>query len=179
MYANTGLDTGIPKQYRELEGRVHRIYLDALSETQKTQHPIDLLELLILPRNTEIIAPKARSVLERAAKVQSPVQQQETIKLVLQILTQKFSNLTYTEAQMLLDLNLPSFEETQFYKDIIQRGLQQGLQQGVEQGVQGERKKALRAIERMLHKGMDDETIMSIMDISPEELASIKQNIVL
>ncbi|TAE29944.1 MAG: DUF2887 domain-containing protein [Candidatus Kapaibacterium sp.] len=46
VYAEESLDRGIPKQYRELEGRVHRIYLDRLSEKQTQQHPIDLLEWL-------------------------------------------------------------------------------------------------------------------------------------
>ena len=172
VFAEEHLDTGIPKQYRELEGRVRRIYLDRLSEEQTAQHPVDIVELLILPRNIELVGRKARAVLERATRVQTPLQQQETIKLVIQILTQKFSTLSYEEAQMLLDLNIPTFEETQFYKDILQRGEQQGEQQG-------ERNKTVFTVERMLREGLADEVICRIANVSPEELTRIKQQIVL
>lgn len=164
VFAEEQIDIGIPKQYRELAGRVHRVYLDKLSEQQTKQHPIDILELLVLPRDAALVAEKARAVLERAAQAQSPLQQQETMKLVLQILTQKFSTLSYKEAEMLLDLNLPSFEETQFYKDIIQRG---------------EKNTTLNTVERMLREGLSDDVICRITDISTEELAEVKRKILL
>ncbi len=180
VFAEKQLDTGIPQQYRALEGQVHRVYLDNLSEEQKHQHPIDIVELLVLPENTELVAGKARAALARSAQVQDTYKQDEIFKLVTQILTQKFSTLSYEEAQMLLNLNLPAFEETQFYKDIMQRGFNQGLQQGMQLGVQREKKEStLFTAERLLREGCSDDMIYRVTEILPEELAELKKKILL
>jgi predicted transposase/invertase (TIGR01784 family) len=168
VFAEAQHDGGIPKQYAELGGRVHRIHLDRLTPEQTAQHPVDILELLTLPQNTELVGAKARAARQRAALVRDSSEEDETLKLLIQILTQKFSSLTYKEAFMLLDLNAnyPTFEETPFYQELVQRGMEKGKKEGI-----------LLTAERMIRQGFTDEVIISITNISLEELAELKRQI--
>jgi predicted transposase YdaD len=69
---------------------------------------------------------------------------------------------------MLLDLNAnyPTFEETPFYQEILGRGMEKGMEKGI-----------LITAERMLRQGLNDELIISITNISLEELAELKRRI--
>jgi predicted transposase/invertase (TIGR01784 family) len=185
VFAEADDDGGIPKQYTELSGRVHRVYLDRLTPEQTAQHPVDILELLILPSDTALVGAKARAAAARAAQVRNPNEEEETLKLLIQILTQKFSSLTYEEARMLVDLNilnsrLPAFEETPFYQEILRRGLEKGEREGIKEGIkEGKKESALLSAERMLREGLADDLIFRITEISTEELAELKQRITL
>jgi predicted transposase/invertase (TIGR01784 family) len=176
VFAHTEDDGGIPRQYSELAGRVTRIYLDQLTPEQVAQHPLDLLELLILPAKRELIAPKARAAAQRVFERYSALESVELQKLLIQILTQKLKNFSYEEAEMIVDLNLTPFEETRFYKDIIQRGEVLGEARGT---VKGKQEIIHLTVERLLREGMSDDLILRVTEISGQDLADIKQRIAL
>jgi predicted transposase/invertase (TIGR01784 family) len=75
---------------------------------------------------------------------------------------------------MLLDLNAnyPTFEETPFYQELVQRGMEKGVEKGKKEGI-------LLTAERMLRQGFTDEVIISITNISLEELSDLKRQITL
>ena len=58
----------------------------------------------------------------------------------------------------------------------IQKGIKQGIKQGIEQGIkQGEKKKSIEIAKKGILKGLDNETIMDLTELSIEEIELIRK----
>ena len=58
----------------------------------------------------------------------------------------------------------------------IQQGIKQGIKQGIEQGIkQGEKKKSIEIAKKGILKGLDNETIMDLTELSIEEIELIRK----
>jgi predicted transposase/invertase (TIGR01784 family) len=167
LFAHAADDDGIPQQYSDLARRVHRIHLDRLTPEQTSQHPVDLLELLILPDDAALVAAKARAAAERAAFVRDPAEHGRTLELLTRILMQKFSHLSYEEATMLLDVKEPALEESMLYKVILDRGMAVGKMEGKLEG-------KLEIAREMLREGLPVERIARITGLTAEQVTAIQ-----
>jgi predicted transposase/invertase (TIGR01784 family) len=104
--------------YRELVelGRVVRIYLDELPDSETADGGVGLFKLLIEPEKT---APTvARKLMQRATATE--------VGLIEQIIVHKFVKLTREEVKKMLGLQEELFKDTQFYKDVFQEGKEEG-----------------------------------------------------
>ena len=60
----------------------------------------------------------------------------------------------------------------------IQKGIKQGIKQGIEQGIkQGEKKKSIEIAKKGILKGLDNETIMDLTELSIEEIELIRKEL--
>ena len=74
-------------------------------------------------------------------------------------------------------------EEWKVYNDYFntldfaeQKGIQKGIEQGIKQGIkQGEKKKSIEIAKKGILKGLDNETIMDLTELSIEEIELIRK----
>ena len=73
-----------------------------------------------------------------------------------------------------------SLYDPEVEKQGIQKGIQKGIEQGIEQGIkqgikQGEKKKSIEIAKKGILKGLDNETIMDLTELSIEEIELIRK----
>ena len=73
-----------------------------------------------------------------------------------------------------------SLYDPEVEKQGIQKGIQKGKQKGIEQGIkqgikQGEKKKSIEIAKKGILKGLDNETIMDLTELSIEEIELIRK----
>ena len=60
----------------------------------------------------------------------------------------------------------------------LEKGREQGIEQGIERGIErGIEKKCHEAVNRMLTRGMPEEQILDVLQLSVEQLEKIKRQI--
>ncbi|MEH2457797.1 Rpn family recombination-promoting nuclease/putative transposase [Nostoc sp.] len=69
--------------------------------------------------------------------------------------------------------------ESVIYQDILQEGLAQGIEQGIERGIergieQGIEQKAQEIVIKMIHKGIDIETIVDVTGLTIEQVQQLQ-----
>ena len=71
-----------------------------------------------------------------------------------------------------------SLYDPEVEKQGIQKGIQKGIEQGIKQGIkQGEKKKSIEIAKKGILKGLDNETIMDLTELSIEEIELIRKEI--
>jgi len=69
-----------------------------------------------------------------------------------------------------------SLYDPEVEKQGIQKGIQKGIEQGIKQGIkQGEKKKSIEIAKKGILKGLDNETIMDLTELSIEEIELIRK----
>jgi predicted transposase/invertase (TIGR01784 family) len=164
LFAQKAYDTGLPATYQGLTSHIKVIHLDRLPEETFAQHPLDLLELLILPVNIPLVQQKARKAAERS--------QQETssstaaIDLIVKILLEKFVNLSFEEATIMISATMSDVERSGYYQGLREKFLREGKLEGK---LEGKRESA----RTMLRKGLALELIAEITELSLDEIRSL------
>ena len=60
--------------------------------------------------------------------------------------------------------------------EVEKQGIQKGIEQGIKQGIkQGEKKKSIEIAKKGILKGLDNETIMDLTELSIEEIELIRK----
>ena len=61
-------------------------------------------------------------------------------------------------------------------QEVEKQGIQKGIEQGIKQGIkQGEKKKSIEIAKKGILKGLDNETIMDLTELSIEEIELIRK----
>lgn len=108
-----------------LATQVERFYLEDLIPLQELTPNLALLRLLVL---SEEEAPEnARRLLAQEATEQ---EFRRRLDLVESIMVGKFPNLSLEAIREMLDITQVRVQDTQFYKDVFQKGQEQGQEQG-------------------------------------------------
>ena len=69
-----------------------------------------------------------------------------------------------------------SLYDPEVEKKGIQKGIQKGIEEGIKQGIkQGEKKKSIEIAKKGILKGLDNETIMDLTELSIEEIELIRK----
>lgn len=119
-----------PYRYLLNSPQVQRIYFDELGDIDQLPLGTALMVLTTLPESE---APeKARSLLARAPQeTPTSARQQAIIEMVATIMVYKFTNLSRSEVDAMLGLNL---QETRVYQEAKNEGRQEGRQEGEQIG---------------------------------------------
>lgn len=126
LFPRRTLDFGEEDPYRGvLATQVDRFYLEDLIPLQELTPNLALLRLLVL---SEEEAPEnARRLL---AQEGTEREFERRLDLVESIMVSKFPNLSLEAIREMLDITQVRVQDTQFYKDVFEKGQEQGLEQG-------------------------------------------------
>jgi predicted transposase/invertase (TIGR01784 family) len=154
--------------YRALldSDQVHRIYLHELEPTE--QLPLGVA-LMVLTTVSETEAPKvARSLLKRTQQeMTEPLSNRAIMELITTILLYKFTTLSRTEVEAMLDTNI-TLQETRVYQEIKAEGEQWGREQEATLLV-------LRLLTRRLRQELPDELRSQITTLSLPQLEDLSE----
>ncbi|UCJ11954.1 MAG: Rpn family recombination-promoting nuclease/putative transposase [Phormidium sp. PBR-2020] len=112
-----------------LATQVERFYLEDLIPLQELTPNLALLRLLVL--SDEEAPENARRLLAQGGTER---EFERRLDLVESIMVSKFPNLSLEAIREMLDITQVRVQDTQFYKDVFEKGQEQGLEQGLEQG---------------------------------------------
>ncbi len=112
-----------------LATQVERFYLEDLIPLEELTPNLALLRLLVL--SEEEAPQKARQLLAQEATER---EFERRLDLVESIMVGKFPNLSLEAIREMLDITQVRVQDTQFYKDVFQKGQEQGLERGLERG---------------------------------------------
>ncbi|AFY62203.1 Rpn family recombination-promoting nuclease/putative transposase [Synechococcus sp. PCC 6312] len=101
-------------------GKVHRIYLDELGETDSL--PLNLMKLTITSSDK---APTFARQLAQKAQAQPAI-----IELLTTIMVYKFTNLSRDEVREMLGFTRTELKNTRFYQEVKAEGVEEGRQEG-------------------------------------------------
>jgi predicted transposase/invertase (TIGR01784 family) len=130
LFPRRTLNFGEEEPYQGvLTTQVERFYLEDLIPLEELTPNLALLRLLVL---SEEDAPEnARRLLAQGGTER---EFRRRLDLVESIMVSKFPNLSLEAIREMLDITQVRVQDTQFYKDVFEKGQEQGLEQGLERG---------------------------------------------
>ncbi|KPQ39962.1 MAG: hypothetical protein HLUCCO16_04925 [Phormidium sp. OSCR] len=108
-----------------LATQVERFYLEDLIPLQELTPNLALLRLLVL--SDEEAPENARRLLAQGGTER---EFERRLDLVESIMVSRFPNLSLEAIREMLDITQVRVQDTQFYKDVFEKGQEQGLEQG-------------------------------------------------
>jgi predicted transposase/invertase (TIGR01784 family) len=146
-------------------GRITRIYLDELAETEDSSIGIRLMLLTTLGQQHSIETAKAI-----IAQTQDSPEARAIIGMVSTIVVYKFNNLSRAEVEAMLGIEL---QQTRVYQEAKEEGREEGRQAGRQAG---ETTVVLKLLQRKLGK-LPDEIQAQIMALSIEQLELLAEEL--
>ena len=165
------------------------VYLDAFLDKLEQKHPNHIMVVAFKPlfeKDLNALKQNAYYYYQTIKKSRLPEDAKEHIQnAFISWLTVRFKNLSYQEVIKMI-ANLPDFEQTRFFQDIVrigeERGIERGIERGVEHGVMlGDKKritKEIKRFERMKKKGdLNDHLFNKLCDPLQKELDKLTAKI--
>ena len=126
LFPRRTLNFGEEDPYRGvLATQVERFYLEDLIPLQELTPNLALLRLLVL--SDEEAPENARRLLAQGGTER---EFERRLDLVESIMVSRFPNLSLEAIREMLDITQVRVQDTQFYKDVFEKGQEQGLEQG-------------------------------------------------
>ncbi len=171
-----GLSLGSELPYAELlEQRVRRVYLEDLVGESHLSPSLALLRLLMVPDEA---VPEAVKEIWRQGQRLPLLEQGQILELLEAIVSAKLPGLSLEEIRAMLDLKEADLSQTQFYRDILAKGLKEGLEQGIEQGIErGELAAVMKLLSRKFGGQWNGELEGSLTRLSRLELELLLEDL--
>ncbi len=186
VYPKRSIDTGLPNDYEEYlaSGRLKIVYLNELSPEALQTYPLTLLQIINAPARKADIASALRATLPSIqASARATGHYDDMQRLLAKIVTAKLPKLSFEEIEAMIEPTTRGFEQSRFYRDIIQRGEKQGIEKGIEKGiVLGEQNKneAIRLIARnLLTMGLPVKRVVEATGLPQKTVSAIRKEITL
>jgi predicted transposase/invertase (TIGR01784 family) len=186
VYPKRSIDTGLPNDYEEYlaSGRLKIVYLNELSPEALQTYPLTLLQIINAPaRKADIVSALRATLPSLQASAQATGHYDDMQRLLAKIVTAKLPKLSFEEIEAMIEPTTRGFEQSRFYRDIIQRGEKQGIEKGIEKGiVLGEQNKneAIRLIARnLLTMGLPVKRVVEATGLPQKTVSAIRKEITL
>jgi predicted transposase/invertase (TIGR01784 family) len=136
IYPKRSIDTGLPDDYQEYlaSGRLKIVYLNELPQEMLDVYPLTLLQILNARARKADIAQALHTILPSLQASAQGLEKREDIqRLIAKIITAKLPTLSFEEIEAMIEPTTRGFEQSRFYRDIIERGVEKGLEQAEQQ----------------------------------------------
>ncbi|MEM9274004.1 MAG: Rpn family recombination-promoting nuclease/putative transposase [Cyanobacteria bacterium P01_F01_bin.143] len=158
-------DVPIPTRYKEIaQQRLHRIYLDELSQQEESEMGIGILKLIV--ESQDKAGELARNLIEKTKEeFETSINQKQLQELIETIIIYKFPELSYEEIEKML--NLEEIKQTRVYQDAKQEGKLEGKLEGIEEGIErGKLEQKIAIIPLLQELGLNTKQIAQRLEIS-------------
>ena len=165
LFLSRRIEPEEPAWYREFfsSGRLCRIYLDELEETETDSIGLKAIQLIVKPdaqagQRAQQLISQTRQMLTNS------IEQRDFVELIETLMVYKLPHKSREEIEAMLGLS--DLKETKVYQEAKQEGIQEGIQETT-----------TKIIPRLQHLGMSVEQIAAAVDMSIDQVQQLIQEL--